>query len=315
MELPASRETGYSFSSSQVNNAEEAYFRKPDWLKIRLHTNKAHRDVLELLREKRLHTVCRSAHCPNAGECWSRGTATFMILGDICTRNCCFCAVATGSPAPVDEDEPRRLVEAAQILQLKWVVLTSVDRDDLPDGGAGHFVNVIHALREALPDAGVEALVPDFLRKPHAIDILSAEPPDVLNHNIETVPRLYPAARPQADYWHSLWVISRFAERGLATKSGLMVGLGETIEEVQATFRDLREAGCRSLTVGQYLRPSREHLPVARYVHPDEFAALADYGYSLGFDHVASGPLVRSSYRAEEAGELVMRHLSSQAEV
>lgn len=275
--------------------------RKPPWLKIRLSTTEKYRDVAKLLRDNRLNTVCRSAHCPNAGECWGRGTATFMILGNICTRGCKFCAIGTGKPEPLDEDEPRRVALAAKAMKLHWVVLTSVDRDDLPDGGAEHFARTIRALRDTIPGVGVEALVPDFLRKPGAIDIICKEPPDILNHNIETVPRLYPIARPQADYNHSLWVIEQFSKRGLVTKSGMMVGIGETTEEVKDVICDLRNAGCNSLTIGQYLAPSTAHLKVDRYVHPDEFDAYAEYAREIGFDHIASGPLVRSSYHAEEA--------------
>ncbi len=278
-----------------------AAVHKPDWLKIRLRTNEKFRDVAGLLKEKRLNTVCRSAHCPNANECWGRGTATFMILGAVCTRGCKFCAIATGKPEPVDPDEPRRVAETAKIMDLRFIVLTSVDRDDLPDGGASHFANVIRELRKELPGAGIEALVPDFLKKPAAVEIICSQPPDVLNHNIETVPRLYRKVRPGAKYEHSLWLIKQFADRGLVTKSGLMVGVGETMDEVREVMRDLRDHGCRSLTIGQYLAPSDAHLPVARYVHPDEFDDLADYAKEIGFDHVASGPLVRSSYMAEQA--------------
>lgn len=275
--------------------------RRPSWLKVRLSTSDTYKHVADLIKDMRLNTVCRSAHCPNVGECWSRGTATFMILGDVCTRGCRFCAIATGKPEPVDEDEPRRLAEAARQMNLRWIVLTSVDRDDLPDGGATHFIRVISALRETLPEAGVEALVPDFLKKDDAVEIICSEPPDVLNHNIETVPSLYKLARPGARYDHSLWLIEQFARRGLITKSGLFVGIGETMDEVRTVIRDLRNAGCRSLTIGQYLAPSSDHLKVARFVHPDEFNDLAKFAYTVGFDHVASGPLVRSSYHAEEA--------------
>lgn len=275
--------------------------RKPPWLKVRLTSGESFRDVSALLKSKRLNTVCKSAHCPNIGECWGHGTATFMILGDICTRGCKFCAIATGKPEPVDEDEPFRIADAARAMQLNWVVLTSVDRDDLPDGGASHFAQVIRLLRSSLPRAGIEALVPDFLKKSSALSIICNDPPDVLNHNVETVARLYRQVRPGADYNHSLWLIEQFAKRGLITKSGLFVGIGESIEEIKETIQDLRNAGCRSLTIGQYLAPSNAHLPVDRYVHPKEFAYLADYAYLVGFDHVTAGPLVRSSYHAEEA--------------
>jgi len=223
-----------------------------------------------------------------------------MILGETCTRRCRFCAVIKGQTKPVDEAEPRRLAEAARAMGLHWVVITSVTRDDLPDGGAGHFARTIRAVRELLPDAGIEILVPDFNGKSEAIDIIFQALPDVLNHNIETVPRLYQQVRPGADYDRSLQLLERFAERGLKTKSGLMVGLGETLDEVHQVLRDLRARGCRMLTVGQYLAPSREHLPVERFVTPQEFKELEAFGYEMGFDYVSAGPLVRSSYRAEE---------------
>jgi len=270
-------------------------------LKIRLATNESYQEVADLLKEKRLTTVCRSAHCPNTNECWGRGTATFMILGSVCTRGCKFCAIATGKPDPVDFDEPRRIADASLQMNLKWIVLTSVDRDDLSDGGAGHFANVVRALRDKLPEAGIEALVPDFLKKPGAVDIICKDPPDILNHNIETVPRLYRTVRPGADYRHSMNLIREFSKRGLVTKSGLMVGVGESLDEVRQVIEDLHNAGCQSLTIGQYLAPSNCHLKVERYVHPDEFDELSSYAYSIGFMHVASGPLVRSSYKAEEA--------------
>lgn len=275
--------------------------RRPEWLKVRLASNRTYRDVAELISNNRLNTVCRSAHCPNIGECWGRGTATFMILGDICTRDCRFCAIAKGKPDPVDEGEPDRLARVAKKMGLRWIVLTSVDRDDLHDGGASYFAKTIAAIRNAVPDAGIEALVPDFRDKPGAVDIICSEPPDILNHNVETVPRLYRSVRPGADYNLSLELLKTFAERGLVTKAGLFVGVGETDGEVRAVIRDLRNAGVRSLTIGQYLAPSNAHLRVAKYVHPDEFAELAEFAYSIGFEHVASGPLVRSSYRAEEA--------------
>ncbi len=276
----------------------------PPWLKVRLGGGEAFTQVKGLLARQKLNTVCRSARCPNLGECWSRGTATFMILGDVCTRNCPFCAVVHARPEPPDPDEPRRLAEAARDMGLGWVVVTSVNRDDLPDGGASHFAAVIGELRGMLPESGVEALVPDFRRKPDAVDIILQTPPDVLNHNIETVPRLYRHVRPGADYGGSLNLLEQFAERGLVTKSGLFVGVGETTDELRMVIGDLRAVGTRSLTVGQYLQATHRNLPVERYYHPDEFEELADFAYSIGFDHVASGPLVRSSYRAEEAAKI-----------
>jgi len=282
---------------------------KPSWLKIKLANTETFGEVAGLLKDQRLNTVCRSARCPNIGECWGRGTATFMVMGEICTRGCRFCNIATGKPEALDHDEPRRLAEAAATMHLKWVVVTSVDRDDLPDGGAAHFREVVRELRAAIPGVGVECLVPDFRKKPMAVDVIMEYPPDILNHNIETVPRLYRRIRPGADYQRSLDLLKAFADRGLVTKSGMFVGIGEEMDEVYATLRDLRAHGVRSLTVGQYLRPTAEHAPIARYVPPEEFDALADYARSIGFDHVASGPLVRSSYKAEEAvakyGELL----------
>lgn len=276
---------------------------KPPWLKIKLANSETFGEVAGLLKEQKLNTVCRSARCPNIGECWGRGTATFMVMGEICTRGCRFCNIATGKPKPLDPDEPRRLAEAAAQMRLKWVVVTSVDRDDLPDGGAGHFVSVVSELRAALPGVGIECLVPDFRKKPMAVEVMMECPPDILNHNIETVPRLYRRIRPGADYRRSLDLLRAFADQGLVTKSGMFVGIGEEMDEVREVMRDMRAHDVRSLTVGQYLRPTAEHAPVARYVPPVEFDELAAFAYSIGFDHVASGPLVRSSYRAEEAVE------------
>jgi len=280
---------------------EAPYIPKPHWLKIKLADTETFGEVAGLLKKQRLSTVCRSARCPNIGECWGRGTATFMIMGEICTRGCRFCNIAAGKPLPLDLDEPRRLAEAAAQMRLKWVVVTSVTRDDLPDGGAAHFRDVVRELRRANPGVGVECLTPDFKNKPTAVDVIMENPPDILNHNIETVPSLYRAIRPGADYQHSLNLLKTFADRGLVTKSGMFVGIGEEMKEVHQVLRDLRAYGVRSLTVGQYLRPTTEHAPIARYVEPREFNELADYAHSIGFDRVASGPLVRSSYHAEEA--------------
>ncbi|MDP8228585.1 MAG: lipoyl synthase, partial [Candidatus Electryoneaceae bacterium] len=251
-------------------------------------------------------TVCHSAHCPNISECWGRGTATFMIMGDRCTRNCRFCAIDHGIPDPPDPEEPRHLAEAAEEMGLQWIVVTSVTRDDLPDGGSGHFARVISEVRRTLPDAGIETLVPDFKRcQDDAVDTLSTTFPDVLNHNMETVSRLYRRFRPGADYDGSLKLLKMFGKRGLITKSGIFVGVGETTQEILDLLQDIRSVGVRILTIGQYLQPSKDQLPVERYVHPDEFKDFADFAYSIGFDHVASGPLVRSSYRAEEAAKLL----------
>lgn len=276
--------------------------RKPPWLRVRLPAGGAVERVKGLLREAALHTVCEEAACPNLPECFGHGTATFMIMGDVCTRRCAFCDVAHGMPLPLDPEEPRRLAAAVRRLGLRYVVITSVDRDDLRDGGAAHFAACVAALREACPDTRVEILVPDFRgRMDRALEALAAAPPDVLNHNLETVPRLYRTVRPGADYGWSLRLLERFAARHprVPTKSGLMLGLGETPQEIEAVMRDLRAHGCRMLTIGQYLQPSRHHHPVLRYAPPAEFDALARLGYRLGFTHVASGPLVRSSYHAD----------------
>ena len=255
-----------------------------------------------MLRAHRLHTVCEEASCPNIGECFGHGTATFMIMGDVCTRRCPFCDVAHGRPAPLDEQEPDNLARTLQAMGLRYVVITSVDRDDLRDGGAGHFAACLRAVRRLNPGIRIEILVPDFRgRMDAALDILCAEPPDVFNHNLETVPRLYKQARPGADYAWSLRLLQRYKERrpSVPTKSGLMLGLGETLGEVESVMRDLRAHGCEMLTLGQYLQPSLHHLPVARYVTPQEFDHLAQVGRALGFASVASGPMVRSSYHAD----------------
>lgn len=277
--------------------------RKPSWIRAKAQTHPRVRKIKQILREKQLHSVCEEAACPNLGECFAKGTATFMILGDICTRRCRFCDVATGKPNPVDPDEPRHLAETVEALGLDYVVITSVDRDDLSDRGATQFAECIREIRARTPGTRIEILVPDFRnRMDEALDILADARPDVFNHNVETVERLYRAARPAADYGWSLDLIEAFGQRfpDMPTKSGLMVGLGETIDEVEQVMRDLREHDCDMLTIGQYLQPSPAHLPVARYVHPDEFDRLAEVGYDMGFVHVASGPMVRSSYHADE---------------
>jgi len=285
--------------------------RKPAWIKVRAPTGPEVRRVKSLLRAHALNTVCEEASCPNLGECFSHGTATFMIMGRLCTRRCPFCDVAHGRPDALDEDEPRQLAEAVAELALRYVVITSVDRDDLRDGGAGHFARCIEAVRTASPATRIEVLTPDFLRcPPSALEAVVEAQPDVFNHNLETVPRLYRRARPGADYRWSLELLRRFGEAvpGVPTKSGLMLGLGEERDEVLAVLRDLREHGCDMLTLGQYLAPSRHHLPVERYWTPQEFEALGAEARALGFTAVASGPLVRSSYHADRqaAGELVV---------
>lgn len=275
---------------------------KPAWLRVPLPASPVFREVKRVLREQRLHTVCEEARCPNIGECFSRGTATFMILGDLCTRRCPFCDVAHGRPAPPDADEPRHLAETVARLGLSYVVITSVDRDDLRDGGASHFADCIRAVREHSPATRIEVLTPDFRgRLDRAIDRLALDPPDVMNHNLETVPRLYRQARPGADYAHSLQLLATFKRRRpeVLTKSGLMLGLGETDEEVIDVMRDLRLHGVDMLTVGQYLQPRPGNLPVRRYLPPEQFDVLQARATSLGFTHAACGPLVRSSYHAD----------------
>ncbi|GAB6043203.1 lipoyl synthase [Endothiovibrio diazotrophicus] len=276
--------------------------RKPAWIRVKAGAGAGVERIRKALRAGNLHTVCEEASCPNLGECFGHGTATFMILGDVCTRRCPFCDVAHGQPQPVDPEEPRKMAETVKAMGLSYVVVTSVDRDDLRDGGAGHFAECIAALREAVPAIRVETLVPDFRgREALALELLAATPPDVFNHNLETVPRLYRQARPGADYHGSLRLLEAFKTRcpERPTKSGLMLGLGEEIAEVEAVMTDLRDHGCEMLTLGQYLQPTLHHLPVARYVYPDEFERLAEVGRALGFSQVASAPLVRSSYHAD----------------
>jgi lipoic acid synthetase len=284
--------------------------RKPSWIRARAPASPNVLRLKGILREHRLHTVCEEASCPNLGECFGHGTATFMIMGDICTRRCPFCDVAHGKPAPLDPEEPENLGRVIADMELRYVVITSVDRDDLRDGGASHFVECIQAVRRLSPQTRIEVLVPDFRgRMDVALDILRQAPPDVFNHNLETVPRLYRKARPGADYEWSLQLIREFKRMNpdVPTKSGLMLGLGESLEEIEQVMRDLRAHDCDMLTLGQYLQPSRHHLPVERYVTPDEFRALAVTASELGFRNVASGPMVRSSYHADlqAAGETV----------
>ena len=276
--------------------------RKPPWIRVRAPIGPAVQRLKSVLRAQRLHTVCEEASCPNIGECFSHGTATFMIMGDICTRRCPFCDVAHGRPAPLDPGEPERLAETVEVMELSYVVITSVDRDDLRDGGAGHFADCIRALRQRCPELRIEILVPDFRgRMERALDVLAEAPPDVFNHNLETVPRLYRKARPGADYQWSLDLIRRFKEAHpqVPTKSGLMLGLGEEESEVMEVVRDLRAHDCDMLTLGQYLQPSRYHLAVERFWTPEEFDTLGRAARALGFENVASGPLVRSSYHAD----------------
>ena len=285
--------------------------RKPAWIRARSPADPAVARLKEVLRDNRLHTVCEEASCPNIGECFAGGTATFMIMGDICTRRCPFCDVAHGRPDPLDTDEPENLARTIGAMQLSYVVVTSVDRDDLRDGGAEHYSRCINAIREHNPATRIEVLVPDFRgRMDRALEILNSAPPDVFNHNLETVPGLYKKVRPGSDYAWSLNLLRRFKAMhpDIPTKSGLMLGVGETIEEVEQVMRDLREHNCDMLTLGQYLQPSKHHLPLVRYVHPDEFDRLGEMGYELGFTHVASGPMVRSSYHADQQAKDVVGH-------
>ncbi|MPY87091.1 MAG: lipoyl synthase [Luteitalea sp.] len=282
---------------------------KPAWLKVRAPGSANYVRLKQLMRSGRLHTVCEEARCPNIGECWHHGTATFMILGDVCTRNCGYCAVAHGRPAPLDLDEPARLAEAVEMLGLKYVVITSVDRDDLPDGGASIFAGCVREIRAVMPQTRIEVLIPDFQGRAAALSVVLDAAPDVLNHNTETVPRLYRLARSGGRYPRTLELLRR--SRALAphipTKTGVMVGLGEEWDELLQVFRDVRDAGVEILTVGQYLRPTPAHLPMARYYEPDEFRRLKEAALAMGFGHVESGPLVRSSYHAHEQADALAR--------
>lgn len=277
--------------------------RLPDWIRGKIPGGEGYNRVKALVEEKRLHTVCAEARCPNLGECWSRGTATFMILGDICTRACTFCAVKSGRPTELDLDEPRRVADSIRIMGLKHAVITSVNRDELEDGGASIFAEVTRQVRAHCPGTRLEFLIPDMMGRKDALEMILASPPDILNHNMETVPRLYSRVRPQASYGRSLQILSWAKEAGAVTKSGLMLGLGEDLDEVREVMRDLRAIECDILTLGQYLRPSENHHPIIRFVHPDEFAQLREEGLAMGFRHVESGPLVRSSYHADEQSE------------
>jgi lipoic acid synthetase len=298
------KKTAPTFDKHAIKIVPRAALAKPAWIRVKapMPHSRFH-DIKRILREQKLHTVCEEASCPNIAECFGNGTATFMILGDICTRRCPFCDVAHGRPLAPDPDEPRHLAETITRLGLAYVVITSVDRDDLKDGGAQHFVDCIRAVRAGSPQTTVEILVPDFRgRLERALQLLAAAPPDVMNHNMETVPRLYRRARPGGDYAHSLELFSSYRKINpeIPTKSGLMVGLGETDEEILAVMRDLRAHGVAMLTIGQYLAPSLHHLPVERYVHPDTFAMFEREAAAMGFRHAAIGPLVRSSYHADQ---------------
>lgn len=280
--------------------------RKPKWIRAKAPNNPEVVRLKALLRENNLHTVCEEAACPNLGECFTHGTATFLIMGNICTRRCPFCDVAHGKPDALDTKEPSHLASTISTMALKHVVITSVDRDDLRDGGSAHFTKCIAEVRKQSPETRIEVLVPDFRgRMEVALEELAKSPPDIFNHNLETIPRLYKAVRPGSDYQWSLTLIQKFQQQHpkVPTKSGLMLGLGETLEEVQQVMQDLRDHGCRMLTLGQYLQPSRHHLAVERFVTPAEFDQLAEIGQKIGFEHVASGPMVRSSYHADLQAE------------
>ena len=275
--------------------------KKPGWLKIRLHRTGEWAEVRQIVEKHNLHTICSSGRCPNQAECWSRRTATFMILGDICTRGCRFCATKTGHPLPPDPEEPRQVAESVSLMKLRYVVVTSVTRDDLPDGGAAHWAATVEAIRAQNPDAVIELLIPDLDAKPDLLDTVIASKPDIIGHNIETVERLTPLVRSRARYRTSLETLRYLSSRGVVTKSGLMVGLGEEDGEVLQTLHDLREAGVRIVTLGQYLRPTLEHYPVAAYISPEKFEWYRLQALEMGFSYCASAPLVRSSYMAEEA--------------
>jgi lipoic acid synthetase len=274
-------------------------FRRPDWLKVKIGLGENYTRLRSLIDTQRLHTVCEEARCPNMGECWEAGTATFMILGDVCTRSCGFCAVKTGKPTDLDADEPRRVAEAVSRMSVRHAVITSVNRDELYDGGAQIFAETIRQTRTLNPGTTIEVLIPDFRGDEFALDIVLDALPDILNHNTETVPRLYQTVRPQGDYRRTLELLARARKRGFLTKTGMMLGLGEREEEVLQVMTDLRKVECQILTLGQYLQPTKEHLPVDRFVHPDEFERFRLSGKEMGYRHVESGPLVRSSYHAE----------------
>ena len=286
--------------STRERKRETTKGHLPPWFKVKLRQGENYREIRRIMTERGLHTICEEARCPNVWECWNNRTATFLILGDICTRRCHYCAVTTGRPHELDEDEPFRVAEAVQALGLQHAVITSVNRDELPDGGALVFATTIHEIRKMIPTCTIEVLIPDFQGEESALAQVMDAQPDILNHNIESVPRLFPSIRPQGKYHRSLELLSRAKSMGGLTKSGLIAGLGETPGEIMHVMRDLRAVGCDILTLGQYLRPTKDHAPVARFYTPEEFQALKEEGLSLGFQHVESGPMVRSSYHAEQ---------------
>jgi lipoic acid synthetase len=288
------------FVIQEVPPAETPRNARPDWLKVKIPSGENYARLKSMIDRHKLHTVCEEARCPNMGECWNSGTATFMILGDICTRSCGFCAVKTGRPEGLDLEEPYRVAEAIRIMGVRHAVITSVNRDELADGGAAIFAETIRQARIVSPNVQIEVLIPDFRGVWWALDIVIDARPDILNHNTETVPRLYHNVRPQGKYRRSLELLRRAKDAGMRTKSGLMLGLGESTGEVLEVMNDLRVHGCDILTLGQYLQPTKDHLPVDRFVHPGEFTMLKERGMTMGFSHVEAGPLVRSSYHAEK---------------
>ena len=284
----------------KVEKEKDPLGKRPDWLKVKLPSGDNYSDVKTLMRKQKLHTVCEEAKCPNIAECWNHRTATFMILGDTCTRSCGFCDVKLGIPNKLDLDEPKRVAESVEELNLRHVVITSVNRDELENGGASIFTETIRLIRASMPETTIEILIPDFKGSEDSFEIIMQNPPDILNHNLETVPRLYSVVRPQAKYLRSLKLINWFKQKGLKTKSGIMVGIGETTDEIILLLQDLVSAGCDILTIGQYLQPTKVHLPVNRFVTPDEFNFYKVEGLKMGFKIVESSPLVRSSYHADE---------------
>jgi len=285
--------------SEEMTSATAEKLRKPNWLRVKLPIGEEYRQVRQIVDTHKLHTICESGNCPNMGECWGEGTATFMILGNICTRSCGFCAVATGRPLAADLHEPKRVAEAILLMKVKHAVITSVDRDELRDGGSIIWQQTINAVRELSPETTLETLIPDFKAEEENIQRIIDAAPDVVSHNIETVERLTRHVRIQAKYWRSMETLRFLKKGGMRTKSGIMLGLGETKEEVIQTMRDLKDSSVDVVTIGQYLQPTPKHLPVDRFVHPSEFAELREIGYQIGFDYVESGPLVRSSYHSD----------------
>lgn len=288
---------------------DNVIIRKPNWLKIRLYSSESYSEVSKIVSENSLHTICSSGKCPNMAECWSRGTATFMVMGEICTRKCKFCATMSGKPLPLDENEPKKLARSIMLMNLKHAVVTSVDRDDLSDGGAEHWRRCVMECRSSNPDTSIEVLIPDFDGNTKNIDTILSAKPHIVGHNIETVRRLTPQARSRAKYDTSLSVISHIASKGFMAKSGIMVGIGESEQEVLETIDDLKSAGCSLLTIGQYLAPTKGHLLVDRYVTPEEFDRYKEHALSIGFEYAECGPMVRSSYMAENAAKKVRLNL------